>query len=458
METDNKKKFNRTIISVIFATVCFLVLGMLYMVLVRRDLASERERLSYMARNEAEHIVTTIDCVMARTNTLKALIQDHNGDTSFFNQVAMDIYDSVIEETGVTLKNFAVAPGCIVSDVYPLEGNEALVGFDFLDTRHTGNAEAKRAYEQGRTILTNPFELLQGGYGMGGRSPVILRYGDETELWGLVTVTIDFDNLMQVLRLDNLEGMGMNYALSYIDPEGGSHIMQAKGSLDDKAVRTQFEVRNLTWELAVTPRKGWISVWRVALSTALLLMISGFAGLFANIMLQLRDTNAILLQLSITDRLTGGLNRRAYEDALSELSEKPAAPDFVYISADLNGLKRVNDTLGHPAGDELINGAKECMQKAIEGHGELYRIGGDEFAALIYADESLLTEIIEKMESLVKEWKGKTVKELSLSIGYASIREFPEATVRTLIKKADERMYAAKKEYYDTAGIDRRRY
>ncbi len=71
-----------------------------------------------IAKDEAEHIVTTIDCVMARTNTLKVLIQDHDGDTSFFDDVAEDIYNNVTDETGVTLKNFAIAPDGVVSKVY----------------------------------------------------------------------------------------------------------------------------------------------------------------------------------------------------------------------------------------------------------------------------------------------------------------------------------------------------
>ena len=150
---------------------------MLYIALLKHDLASEKERYSYIAKNEAEHVVTTIDCVMARTNTLKALIQDHNGDTSFFNHVADDIYKAIIEETGVTPKNLAIAPDGIVSDVYPIAGNEALIGFNFLDTSMAGNLDAKEAYERGYTKLTNPFKLIQGGNGMGCRSPVLLRNG-----------------------------------------------------------------------------------------------------------------------------------------------------------------------------------------------------------------------------------------------------------------------------------------
>ena len=114
----------RNIVSAISAAACLFVLLIIYYALVKHDLFSERTRYSYIAKDEAEHIVTTIDCVMARANTLKVLIQDHDGDTSFFDDVAEDIYNDVIDETGITLKNFALAPDGVLSKVYPLKGNE----------------------------------------------------------------------------------------------------------------------------------------------------------------------------------------------------------------------------------------------------------------------------------------------------------------------------------------------
>ena len=443
MKIKNKKilPFAATIIS-------FLVFITVYIVLIERDLSNERERYSYMARNEAEHITTTVDCVMARTGTLKAMVQDHNGDTSFFSRASEDIYNSVTEETGVTLKNLAIAPDGVVSEVYPLAGNEALIGFNFLDTSLAGNAEAKMAYEQGSTILTNPFELVQGGMGMGGRAPVLLKNGNETELWGLVTVTIDYDNLIEVLGLDNLDGMGVDYALSYIDESGESHLMNGTKDIKEP-VKARFNIRNLTWELSMAPEKGWLSIWRVLLFLVIIVALSGFVGLFVSVMIQLHETNRVLLDISNTDGLTGCLNRRAYENDLSEMYITPVGDDFIYVSADLNGLKSVNDTLGHLAGDELIIGAKDCLQEVFDKFGKVYRIGGDEFAALIDADEKAFYKMMIDLRSKVRAWRGDKVKELSMSIGYVFRREYQDDPVKKLIRIADERMYEEKRKYYE---------
>ena len=446
-ELQKQKKDYKKII-VLFGCGCFLLLTLLYIGLLYNNINAERTRYGYIAKNEAEHIITLVDCVMARTTTLEVMLQDHNGETEWFDKVAKNIYDDVTDETGVSLKNFAIAPDGVVSKVYPLEGNEALVGFDFLDTSRKGNLEAKEAYEKGTTILTNPFELVQGGIGMGGRSPVILRDGDTETLWGLVTVTIDFENMIEVLRLDNLEGMGVDYAISYIDQDGTPVRIHAVGDPGENAVKTRFAVRNLTWEIAVVPKKGWILPWRVILSMLIILILSLFGGIFANMVIILHENNAMLRRLAVTDGLTGCMNRLAFEKRIGELRENGIDKDFVYISADVNGLKQCNDTLGHPAGDELLVGASACMRESFEPYGKVYRIGGDEFAALLLADQKTLDEIMKKVQDLTEHWEGEMVKHISVAFGHATHSEFPDATIDTLITTVDERMYEVKREYY----------
>ncbi len=440
---------------VLTAIISFFLLVVLYCFILRHDLSADKERYAYIAKNQADHIVTTVDCVMSRTNTLKTLIKESNGDTAWFDHVAEDIYTSIQDETGVSPKNFAIAPDGVVSDVYPLEGNAQLIGFDFLDTSREGNLEAKEAYEKGSTILTNPFELIQGGIGMGGRAAVLLRNGDTQTLWGLVTVTIDFENLIEVLGLDKLHGMGVDYSLSYIDADGNAQFMYGDTGLGNDAVKTIFNVRNLTWQLEVKPSKGWFSAGNVIISMLIILLLSCFVGVLTHMIIRLRESNVLLQQLSITDVLTGCYNRRAYEDRILELSSTSPDDDFIYIAADVNGLKRVNDTLGHTAGDELLSGAASCMKKVFGPYGRLYRTGGDEFVALIHADKETLAEIKEKLNSETDRWRGDTVETLSVSAGYASHSEFPDMTIEELGKNADKKMYEAKQEYYQKH--DRRR-
>ncbi|MBQ9545214.1 MAG: sensor domain-containing diguanylate cyclase [Clostridia bacterium] len=452
-----RRSVKQKVMAVVFAVLCLVVLMSAYLFLLNNEISLERERCRYITENEAAHIVTTIDCVMARTSTLIALVQDHNGDTSFFENVADDVVSAVKEETGVTLKNIAIAPTGLVTNVYPLEGNENLIGFDFLDLSRPGNKEAIKAYEQGKTILTNPFEMVQGGLGISGRAPVILRSASGSRFWGLVCVTIDFDKLIDELKLKELRAIGLEYTLSYLDEDGALQLILSGGVPGKDASTTRFEIRNLTWELTASPASGWIPTWRIAAFVLVIVVVSCFAGVFANNVFKLRTTNEMLKKLSNTDRLTGCMNRRAYEDELAKITIRTAADDFVCVSADVNGLKRANDTLGHLSGDELLCGAADCLNKCFGTHGTVYRIGGDEFACLINADEKTLAGLNEKFVKESAEWKGHSVSELSVSVGCAARREFPEAPVSALVKTADERMYAAKSEYYRQKGIDRRK-
>ena len=143
---------------------------------------------------------------------------------------------------------------------------------------------------------------------------------------------------------------------------------------------------------------------------------------------------------------------------LEELNEIDANPnkEFVYVSIDANGLKVINDTLGHIAGDELIEGAAECLKRALGSYGKIYRTGGDEFVSMIFADENRLELVLKDLEQVMHAWSGVLVKEVSMSVGCATKREFAIETVDELATIAEERMYEAKAKYYSQKGVDRR--
>lgn len=162
------------------------------------------------------------------------------------------------------------------------------------------------------------------------------------------------------------------------------------------------------------------------------------------------------MKKSRTDVLTGFYNRHAYEADI-EMREKSVIPDdFVYVSVDVNSLKVVNDTLGHYAGDELLVGAAECMKKCFADYGDLYRIGGDEFIALVNMDDDHINSINKDIEEITNEWHGSLVDKLTLSCGYVTKKEAENMSIREIAVLADKRMYVAKEEYYRRNGIERR--
>ena len=92
----------------------------------------------------------------------------------------------------------------------------------------------------------------------------------------------------------------------------------------------------------------------------------------------------------------------------------------------------------------------------FRSYGDVYRIGGDEFAAFVYLDSSQLEQLISQSVEELSEWTAKNQVSLSMSHGAVFASEFPDAGVQELIKIADERMYDAKAAYYQQTGHDRR--
>lgn len=159
---------------------------------------------------------------------------------------------------------------------------------------------------------------------------------------------------------------------------------------------------------------------------------------------------------AITDQLTGLLNRRAYEEDFAVWTKTALPDDLIYVAADVNGLKDINDEKGHVAGDELIIGAGKCLTKIFADYGKVYRTGGDEYVAIIRADKECLNKIKGDMDSVVNSWQGELVESLSISFGMVQVTEYPELSLTKIAQIADKRMYQSKNAFYIAKGVDRR--
>ena len=164
-------------------------------------------------------------------------------------------------------------------------------------------------------------------------------------------------------------------------------------------------------------------------------------------------------QLQIdTDSLTGLFSRSAYSRALNALDAAGALPEnFAAFTVDINGLKQVNDTLGHEAGDELIRGAAACIVGAFGADRSCYRTGGDEFVVLTSMDRDEADHVLGQLNREARRWRGEKVKALSVSAGYALAPDYDDGmTAEALVRESDKAMYEAKAVYYRDAGRDRR--
>lgn len=156
-----------------------------------------------------------------------------------------------------------------------------------------------------------------------------------------------------------------------------------------------------------------------------------------------------------TDELTGLGNRRQYWATIDSIKNEEAVEDLTVIYMDVNRLKTVNDKLGHDAGDEMLIGATNCINSVFTNAVKC-RMGGDEFALILNISEKELDKKLAEFRRLVRSWRGNTVRELSIAIGTASLRENRSYTLEEICSLADDRMYEDKKRYYEENGLIQR--
>lgn len=96
------------------------------------------------------------------------------------------------------------------------------------------------------------------------------------------------------------------------------------------------------------------------------------------------------------------------------------------------------------------------MKRSLGAYGKLYRVGGDEFVAIIYCDNQKIMEVLKDFDDTIANWTGNLIDSLSVSYGWINKTEQPDASVRQLGAIADQRMYEAKTAHYKKKGVDRR--
>ena len=149
-----------------------------------------------------------------------------------------------------------------------------------------------------------------------------------------------------------------------------------------------------------------------------------------------------------TDSGTGLVNRARWMELMS--TDHSSSKPYAILMIDMNGLKKVNDSLGHEAGDRMIVGLSDVLRKAVPANGVACRWGGDEFAVLLTdLDRTQLDLQIEKIFAEGEAYNAEHPDlPISFSVGAVLSSEHPAATRPELFRLADAEMYRNKKAWY----------
>jgi len=151
-----------------------------------------------------------------------------------------------------------------------------------------------------------------------------------------------------------------------------------------------------------------------------------------------------LRYFSMHDALTGLYNRAYFQEELLRLSKSREYP-ITILSIDVDGLKPINDNLGHIMGDTLLKACGEVLRKSIRSSDLVARLGGDEFAIVLpRSDTSIGQKIADRIQTLIENYNRKHSElPLRVSIGIATAKS-DKKPLKEIYKEADDLMYKNK--------------
>lgn len=174
------------------------------------------------------------------------------------------------------------------------------------------------------------------------------------------------------------------------------------------------------------------------------------ADSFRQMAAKLKEQIAYIRNLAYTDVMTGTRNKTAYECFVEEIDERMQTEpvDFAVVVMDINNLKQVNDHQGHEMGDALITDSASIM-KTVFGQKNLFRIGGDEFVAVLFEEEAARAqEYMDSFRHEITEFnKSPHVygNEVHIAAGVTGYDRGKDSSFGDVFRRADSLMYQDKK-------------
>lgn len=409
----------------------------------------QRTHKRYLLESKANDIEDQMALLIARVHAMRFMLMADDGEPESFDTLAPMVLKGWDAKTETFVRNVALAPDGIVQDVYPLKGNEMLVGYNLWEAA-AGHPETLEALRQGKVCITPPIELVQGGTGMNICLPITMP--GETESWGMVAIVVDPDKLVKSFELKDLYDHDAEYSLEYLDITGHYASMDSRGTVR-QPVSYDFRTENMHWRLSVTGELDKSGIWNIVLLSAGVLVVSLLlAANLADRKLK-KQLSELFRDLANTDSVTGCSSRHfVYEKLVNQEDGSWNYPEMNYSLAilDVDHFKQVNDTLGHEVGDIILQEmAKILLNSLSRDKGDCaVRFGGDEFV-LLFGNRTreqmkdILFHILASVRQLdVPQMNGM---QISVSIGGVHPDEMEEeANYKNMLRVADEKLYRAK--------------
>jgi diguanylate cyclase (GGDEF)-like protein/PAS domain S-box-containing protein len=310
--------------------------------------------------------------------------------------------------------------------VYKLPSGEIVAVCDDVSERKKAEEALQRSEEKYREILENMWESYV-----------------ETDLKGNLT----FFNpaACAMLKYSPEELKGINYQ-QFIDAEMAPTVVETFGKVYRTGVGLSLlEFRLVRKDGAMVYVETSLNLRKDSLGKAV-----GFSGILRDISERKRFEEELHRQ-SVSDAMTGLFNRRGFV-ALAEKQMKIAERNrmnIVLLFADMDGLKWINDNLGHKKGDEAIIEAASVLKEAFRESDIIARVGGDEFVVLALGASMLDADSITgRFDDCLRVHNAREDRDYKISISIGMVRCDPQESTNLddLMTRADTLMYEQKKQ------------
>ena len=276
------------------AFVLALLAGLVLTAYIEYDrIRQERDRMGYIASSIGAETYETLLSQMSKTQVLEAYLMQTGGNHGDFGALS----GVLLREDFV--RNVLFAPDGIVAAVFPLEGNEAVIGLNMYEDG-AGNKEAQAAIEKKELYIAGPFELIQGGLGIAGRLPVFLE-GDSGEpcFWGIVSVTLDFPEVLSGSSIQRVNEQGFACRIWRINPDDGQPqtVLETATPLPEgqKTVDYEQPLFNSVWTVSIASLRPWYlraEVWLSVMVSLLVALLAASGIYYAERLRQLKAEEA----------------------------------------------------------------------------------------------------------------------------------------------------------------------
>lgn len=337
--------------------IAFLIINGLAYTQMRQHKTEEQMKASYTAEATVRRIESQLDKYLSKSDLLKNIIESG----SSIEGEQYNLLSEYMKDNSGVIEAIELARDGVVSQVYPLEGNEEVIGLDMFKNPER-KYSAYLAKKSGQYTIAGPFKLVQGGVGALLFDPIYLAGSDgEKNFWGFSILVINWEKFIQCLELDKLEDTAYQYKIWKKNPQTGEpvYIAESPDALPGDFLEIACDVPNDTWYFDIAPTAGWYSRYQLLIETFICIIL------------------AILVSLACWQFEMRRYKESVYSEEIKKTAEEAKAANMAKTSflsrmshdirTPLNGiigLLKIDEQ--HPDDQKLIQNNRKKMQVAAD--------------------------------------------------------------------------------------------